>query len=130
MLAHFERQLHGGVYPVGENGLLVDEVGRPHLEAQLTKGVELLRLVCYQMARVDDFAFAVQALYEERGAAEGGGETEGQRELVREVYDALGAPLDERLRMLHAWLEPKEDDAHSAPFGDRGRWADGADVPR
>ena len=90
----------------------------------------VLRDVAAPVVRLHVFAFAVQALYEERGAAEGGGETEGQRELVREVYDALGAPLDERLRMLHAWLEPKEDDAHSAPFGDRGRWADGADVPR
>jgi len=87
VLAHYEKQLHGGVYPVGGNGLLVDDTGRPHLEAQLVEGVELLRLVCYQMARIDDFAFAVQAVYEERGAR-GGEETEAQRDLVRELYQA------------------------------------------
>ena len=32
VLTHYDRQLHGGIYPVGANGKLVDEeIGRPHL---------------------------------------------------------------------------------------------------
>ena len=122
VLAHYERCLHGGVYPCGHDGSVVDQTtGRPHLERALVPGVELLRLVLYQLARVDDFCFAVQAEYEARGDGSGG-ESEAQRRLVREVYGALDAPLDERFRMLHPWLVPKDDDAHSAPFGPRGRW--------
>ena len=122
VLAHYERCLHGGVYPVGPCGGIVDaETGRPYLEQQLVPGVELLRCVCYQMARVDDFNFAVQAEYEAR--ADGSGrECELQRALLREVYAALAAPLDERFRMLHPWLPHKPDDESSRPFGDRGRW--------
>ena len=68
VLTHYDRQLHGGIYPVGANGKLVDEeTGRPHLERALVSGVELLRCVCYQLARCDDFAFAVQVAYEEAG---------------------------------------------------------------
>ena len=84
-------------------------------------GVELLRLVLYQMARVDDFCFAVQAEYEARGDGSDGENAE-QRKLLHDVYWALDAPLDERFRMLHPWLEPKDDDRHSEPFGKRGRW--------
>ena len=99
----YEKCLHGGVYPVGPCGGIVDaETGRPYLEQQLVPGVELLRCVCYQMARVDDFNFAVQAEYEAR--ADGSVEpNERQRVLLRDVYKALSAPLDERFRMLHPW---------------------------
>ena len=56
VFAHYEKCLHGGVYPVGPCGGIVDaETGRPYLEQQLVPGVELLRCVCYQMARVDDY---------------------------------------------------------------------------
>ena len=122
VLAHYETCLHGGVYPNGPCGGIVDaETGRPYLEQQLVPGVELLRCVCYQMARVDDFNFAVQAEYEAR--ADGSDrECERQRALLRDVYYALDAPLDERFRMLHPWLPPKPDDESSRPFGDRGRW--------
>ena len=126
VLAHYERCLHGGVYPLGPCGGIVDvETGRPHLEQQLVPGVELLRCVLYQMARVDDFNFAVQAEYEARADGSGTGSSEPnerQRALLREVYAALAAPLDERFRMLHPWLPPKPDDESSQPFGDRGRW--------
>ena len=103
VFAHYEKCLHGGVYPVGPCGGIVDaETGRPYLEQQLVPGVELLRCVCYQMARVDDFNFAVQAEYEAR--ADGSVEpNERQRVLLRDVYKALSAPLDERFRMLHPW---------------------------
>jgi hypothetical protein len=114
--------LHGGVYPVGACGGVVDpSTRRPYLEKMLTPGVELLRLVLYQMARVDDFCNSVQAEYEAR--ADGPAEPcEAQRELLRDVYNSLDAPLDERFRMLHPWLEQKPDDAYSAPYGARGRW--------
>jgi hypothetical protein len=125
--AHYEVCLHGGVYPVGPDGEIVDAAtGRTYLEDALVPGVELLRCVIYQMARVDDFAFAVQAEYEARAGS--GGDTDGaqpneqQRALLREVYAALRAPLDERLRMLHPWLERKADNDESAAFGARGRW--------
>ena len=120
--AHFDTCLHGGVYPVGPEGGIVDPAsGRPYLEQKLVPGVELLRCVLYQMARVDDFCFAVQAEYDVR--ADGSGqECERQRQMLGEVYHALRAPLDERLRMLHPWLPPKDDDDESRPFGDRGRW--------
>ena len=122
VFAHYEKCLHGGVYPVGPCGGIVDaETGRPYLEQQLVPGVELLRCVCYQMARVDDFNFAVQAEYEAR--ADGSVEpNERQRVLLCDVYEALTAPLDERFRMLHPWLPPKPCDERSRPFGDRGRW--------
>ena len=121
--AHYDACLHGGVYPNGPDGGIVDPTSmRPYLEDVLTPGVELLRLVLYQMARVDDFNFAVQAEYDARGGPPGAGETDEQRKLLREVYACLAPPLDERFRMLHPWLEPKEDDAQSAPFGARGRW--------
>ena len=35
----------------------------PYLEAQLVPGVELLRAVCYSLARVDAWCMAVQAGY-------------------------------------------------------------------
>lgn len=116
VLAHYESQLHGGSYPVGPNGRIVKADGRPWLEDLLTPGVELLRLVLYQMARVDDFSNAVQAEYDTRT------DEDSRRALLLEVYEALDAPLDERLRMLHPWLPPKPDSAQSAPFGERGRW--------
>ena len=121
VLAHYECCAHGGVYPNAPDGSVVDGTGAPHLEGQLVSGVELLRLVLYQMARVDDFSFAVQAEYEARGDGSDG-ESAAQRELLREVYWALEAPLDERFRMLHPWLEVKDDDEYSEPFGPRGRW--------
>jgi hypothetical protein len=45
--------------------------------------------------------------------------TERQTALLREVHEALDAPLDERFRMLHPWLEKKADDAC---WGPRGVW--------
>jgi len=125
VLGPFERCLHGGVYPVGPCGQVVDPTTRrPYLERMLVPGVELLRLVIYQMARVDDFCNAVQAEYDAR--ADGSGVLcEAQRELLRDVYWSLDAPLDERFRMLHAWLPQKPDDECSAPFGRRGRWQHG-----
>ena len=57
VLAHYECQLHGGVYPTGTNGKLVCEAGRPHLVPLLVPGVELLRCVCYQMARVGGYPY-------------------------------------------------------------------------
>jgi hypothetical protein len=141
VLTHYDRQLHGGIYPVGANGKLVDEeTGRPHLERALVSGVELLRCVCYQLARCDDFAFAVQVAYEEAGkngdpsgggggGGGGGGPNEAQEALVRELYDALRPPLDERLRMAHTWLPQKPDTAESVRcFGPRGRWDDSPHV--
>ena len=135
VIAHYERQLHGGVYPVGANGALVDDAGRPHLERQLVPGVELLRCVCFQMARVDDFHFAMQAAYDAAGGAAAVAvaqarrvgaapppPTSAQERLVRELYEAFAPPLDERLRMLHPWLPAKDDTPESEPFGARGRW--------
>ena len=123
--AHYERCLHGGVYPTGPCGGIVDPAsGRPYLEQQLVPGVELLRCVLYQMARVDDFNFAVQAEYETRADGSGSSEpNERQRALLLDVYLSLNAPLDERLAMLHPWLPQKEQGPESEkPFGDRGRW--------
>lgn len=118
----YETQLHGGSYPTDEAGSIVTESGLPHLAEQLVPGVQLLRLVCYQLARMDDFANAVQALYEARG--DGTGErTEEQARVLREVYHALSAPLDERMRMLHPrLLEPKDDTPYSLEYGRRGQW--------
>ena len=104
-----------------------DSKGKPYLAERLVPGVQLLRLVCYQLARVDDFSNAVQALYEARGDS-GRAEVrtdepcEEQKWVLREVYEALSAPLDERFRMLHPWLKPKKDTPYSLEYGDRGRW--------
>ena len=137
VIAHYERQLHGGVYPVGACGKVVDEAGEPHLAEQLVNGVELLRCVCYGLASVDDFHFAMQTAYDDLAtggdddddddAQSGGGgaaqqPNKEQKELVRELYLAYAPPLDERLRMLHPWLTPKEDSKASEPFGLRSRW--------
>ena len=61
---------------------------------------------------------AVQAGYNVRGD---GSEvrTAAQEALLREVYEAFDAPLDERFRMLHPWLPRKADDAHSSAWGPR-----------
>ena len=78
--AHYERCLHGGVYPTGPCGGIVDPAsGRPYLEQQLVPGVELLRSVLYQMARVDDFNFAVQAEYEAHADGSGSSEPNAAR---------------------------------------------------
>lgn len=87
--AHYEHQIHGGSYPC-VNGSIVDEDGTPHLEAQLVPGIQLLRLVLYSMTAVDNFANAMQAEYDARS-----GSHPLQCELLRELYDALEAPLDE-----------------------------------
>tara|TARA_B110000027_G_scaffold109290_1_gene116706 strand:- start:3 stop:395 length:393 start_codon:yes stop_codon:yes gene_type:complete len=127
--AHYESQLHGGSFPVDPVDGRVWEhegTGRPYLEGQLVPGVELLRAVCYSLQSVDMWCMAVQAAYNVR-ADGSGGVSERQRALVREVYAALDAPLDERFRMLHPWLEEerlKADDARSRPFGKRGRWVE------
>jgi hypothetical protein len=122
VFTHYNEFLHGGVYPVGPCGEVIDpSTQRPYLEKYLTPGVELLRLVLYSMVWVDDFCVAVQAEYEAR--ADGSGEMcEAQREHLVDVYKSLDAPLDERFRMLHPWLDPRDDNPHSAPFGRRGRW--------
>ena len=57
----------------------------------------------------------MQAAYESRSPQD-------RDALLREVYDALDAPLDERLRMLHAWLPPKPNDRSPWPWGERGMW--------
>ena len=72
--------------------------------------------MCYQLARVDDFNMGVQA-----GLNTAKDEV-ARKVLLAEVYEALEAPLDERLRMLHPWLPRKEDDKFSEPWGKRGRW--------
>ena len=118
--AHYESQLHSGsmqAHP--QTGAVIDpDTQRPYLEAQLVPGVELLRAVCYSLARVDAWCVAVQAAYESRGDGTAM-RTAAQEALLCEVYEALDAPLDERFRMLHPWLPRKADDAHSAPWGPR-----------
>ena len=56
---------------MGPNGSIVGEDGRPHLESEegplgLIPGVELLRLVVYDLKTNDDFTMAVQAEFEAR----------------------------------------------------------------
>ena len=63
----------------------------------------------------------MQAAYEARGR-QGEAHAARQEALLREVYEALDAPLDERFRMLHPWLEQKGDDDYSEPWGPRGEW--------
>ena len=117
--AHYESQLHGGVMPSGYDGRVIDEeTGRPFLERRLVPGVELLRAVCYSLARVDAWCMAVQAAYNVRGDGSVN-QTPAQKALLQEIYQALDAPLDERFRMLHPWLPRKEDDSSSAPYGAR-----------
>ena len=112
----------------------MDESGVPHLVQLLTPGVELLRQVDYQLARVDDFNFAVQAAFEARGPpastpTQRDKLTPDQVELLEAVYDGLDAPLDERFRSMHPWLPRRGDLERGAgdgsgnmPFGRRGRW--------
>ena len=65
--AHYECCLHGGSFPVGADlmglSFIDPATQRPYLEAQLVPGVELLRAVCYSLARVDAWCMAVQAGY-------------------------------------------------------------------
>ena len=118
--AHYESQLHGGSFPCGPDGQVMDcERGEPYLAGLLLPGVELLRIVAYSLTRVDTWCMSVQAAYQARADASGV-VNERQRELINEVYFALDAPLDERFRMLHPWLPSKRDDlysSHSTPFG-------------
>ena len=84
-------------------------------------GVELLRGVCYSLARVDGWCMDVQAAYEVRGDGSGT-RTAAQSALLEEVYRALDAPLDERFRSLHPWLARKREGSGSLVvqrFGER-----------
>ena len=124
--AHYESCMHGGSLPVGISGAVLRpagelDSGRPYLERELVPGVELLRAVCYSLARVDAWCMSVQAGYDVRG--DGSGKlTAAQEALLLEVYEALDAPLDERYRRLHRWLPRKPDDMHAGPCGPYGPW--------
>ena len=111
--------MHSGSFPVSDRE--VWSTPRPraltsYLERALVPGVELLRAVCYSLATVDRWCMAVQAAHDVRGVAE-------QEALVREIYAALDAPLDERVRMLHPWLAPKPDNSDRTlrAWGERPR---------
>ena len=75
----------------------------------------LVRAVCYQLSEVDWWCSAVQAALNVVPACVRG-------LLLRHIYESLAPPLDERFRMLHPWLEPKQDDVYSAPYGPRDQW--------
>ena len=83
-------------------------------------GVELLRTVCYSLKSVDGWCASVQAAYNARSDGSGV-ETDAQVALLREVYEALDAPYDERFRSMHACLHGcrKRDDDCSQPYGVR-----------
>ena len=81
-----------------QTGAVIDPAtGRPYLEQQLVPGFELLRAVCYSLARVDAWCMGVQAAYESRGDGSMGC-TARQTALLEEVYAALDGQTQEQWR--------------------------------
>ena len=93
VVAHYERLMHGNVYPCGRSGAIMDREGVPFLArspSHMPAGVQLLRLVCYCTTSLDTFAEEVQNAWEACV-------TWGQRQaLAQRIWRALDAPLDAR----------------------------------
>ena len=93
VVTHFNRLMHGNVYPCGRNGNLMDREGVPYLARStwnMPPGVQLARIVCYNTSDLDSFAKEAQMAWNacrtdsDRGA------------LALAIYEALDAPLDAR----------------------------------
>lgn len=104
ILAHYERQVHGNVWPVGRGGRLVDDGGVSYLSRSrvwMPPGVQLLRVVCYNTTSLDSFAALAQQTWDESAH-------EDRVQFLRELVHALDAPLDARLlEHVVASLRPK-----------------------
>ena len=63
VITHYNRLMHGNVFPCGRGGSIVDNAGEPYLArstSHMPPGVQVARLVCYNTTNLDSFAETAQ----------------------------------------------------------------------
>lgn len=93
VITHYNRLMHGNVFPCGRNGAVVDIEGVPFLARSpwhMPPGVELARIVCYNTVNLDSFVQEAQRAWNNCSA------DSQRRALLQEIFAALDAPLDAR----------------------------------